>query len=92
MHDVKSERKAVDAARLERLTAVLQSVSELCHKINNPLTALLGRAQMLGLRAKDDPYVKNACAVIEESSRRIAETVEELAEVVHEARRDSPEA
>ena len=92
MHDTKSERKAVDAARLERLTAVLQSVGELCHKINNPLTALLGRAQMLALRAKDDPYVKNACAVIEESSRRIAETVEELAEVVNEARRDSPEA
>ena len=42
---------------------------------------------MLGMHASDDPYVKNASAVIEESSRRLAETIKELAETVREARR-----
>jgi signal transduction histidine kinase len=72
--------------RLEQLSEVLETLAELSHKINNPLTSLMGRAQLLETREKNDPYVQSSCQVIAESSRRIAEYVRELAQVVREGR------
>jgi signal transduction histidine kinase len=61
----------------------------LSHKINNPLTALLGRAQILQVQKGNDPGVVKAAAVIEESSLRIAELIRELAQVVKDGRQDA---
>jgi signal transduction histidine kinase len=60
---------------------VMQAVAVLAHKINNPLTALLGRSQLLSHRAGDDPKIAKATKVIEESAIRISELIRELAKV-----------
>lgn len=75
--------------RLARLADVLRTLSVLSHKINNPLTALLGRAQILSARKSDDPHVVKAAAVIEESAQRIADLIRELASVVREGRHEA---
>jgi len=72
--------------RLAQLSEVMDTLAELSHKINNPLTSLMGRAQLLETREKTDPYIQSSCQVIVESSRRIAEYVRELAQVVREGR------
>ena len=75
--------------RLEKLADVLRTLGVLSHKINNPLTALLGRAQILRARAEVDPSVAKAAQVIEESAVRIADLIRELARVVKEGRQEA---
>jgi signal transduction histidine kinase len=74
----------------QRLALVTKTLSVLSHKINNPLTVLLGRAQMLKQRVEDLDVAK-AAEVIEQSSKRIADYIRELAEVVKEGREESLE-
>ena len=81
--DVTERNRAVEErVRLEKLAEVLKTLSVLSHKINNPLTALLGRAQMLQAHPSGEPRVAKAAAVIEDASLRIAELIRELAQVV----------
>lgn len=88
--DVTQRNRAVEErVRLEKLAEVLKTLSVLSHKINNPLTALLGRAQILQTRKFDDPSVAKAAAVIEDSSIRIADLIRELAQVVKDGRQDA---
>jgi len=88
--DVTQRNHAVEErVRLEKLAEVLKTLSVLSHKINNPLTALLGRAQILQVQKGNDPGVAKAAAVIEESSLRIAELIRELAQVVKDGRQDA---
>jgi len=88
--DVTQRNRAVEErVRLEKLAEVLKTLSVLSHKINNPLTALLGRAQILQARKFDDPIVAKAAAVIEEASIRIADLIRELAQVVKDGRQDA---
>jgi PAS domain-containing protein len=88
--DVTQRNRAIEErVRLEKLAGVLKTLSVLSHKINNPLTALLGRAQILQSQQSTDPRVAKAAAVIEESSMRIAELIRELASVVKEGRQES---
>ena len=61
-------------------------LADLSHKINNPLTSLLGRAQLLRQRGNSDPYVVRAAEVIEECSRRIADHLREISALVKEHR------
>jgi len=63
-------------------------LSRVCHKINNPLTSLLGRAQMLQIKlAKGDvEQTGKMVQVIEESAKRVAAYVQELAQVVGQGR------
>jgi signal transduction histidine kinase len=83
--DVTERNRAVEErVRLEKLAEVLKTLSVLSHKINNPLTALLGRAQMLQAHPSSEPGVAKAAAVIEDASLRIAELIRELAQVVKE--------
>ena len=82
-------RDLEERVRLEKLAEVLRTLSVLSHKINNPLTALLGRAQILQSHRGADPGVAKAAAVIEESSLRIAELIRELARVVKEGRHEA---
>ena len=88
--DVTQRNHAVEErVRLEKLAEVLKTLSVLSHKINNPLTALLGRAQILQVQKGNDAAVAKAAAVIEESSLRIAELIRELAQVVKDGRQDA---
>src|SRR5262245_10318691 len=69
------DREKDERHRLEKLGEVLRTLGVLSHKINNPLTALLGRAQLLKANKNADASVIKAAAVIEESSQRIAELI-----------------
>ena len=77
-----------DAECIARVSAALVALADLAHKINNPLTSLLGRAQILKLKLDTDPSLRKAADVVEESARRIADHVRELAGVVRDTRRD----
>jgi signal transduction histidine kinase len=67
---------------------IWDQLADLSHKINNPLTSLLGRAQLLRQRGNSDPYVTRAAEVIEECSRRIADHLREISALVKEHRSD----
>ncbi|HXV77499.1 MAG TPA: histidine kinase dimerization/phospho-acceptor domain-containing protein [Candidatus Polarisedimenticolaceae bacterium] len=86
-------------AELERLDAAIERVLQdqretwermaaLSHKINNPLTSLIGRAQLLRHRHGNDEYVRHAAEVIEESSRRVADYLRELTGLVKERQQE----
>jgi signal transduction histidine kinase len=75
--------------RIEKLAEVLRTLSVLSHKINNPLTALLGRAQLLGAHRDLPPDTARAVEVIASSSLRIADLIRELATVVKEGRQEA---
>jgi len=80
------ERAAAAAAGGPDRDELFDTLSDLAHRINNPLTSLLGRAQILGLKKGIDPQVDKAAHVIEESARRIAAYVRELADIVRDGR------
>jgi len=82
------EQQLEERHRVERLALVMKTLSVLSHKINNPLTTLLGRAQMLKL-LDTDPRVAKAADAIEQSSKRIAAYIGELAMTVKEGREES---
>ena len=75
---------------IERVLAEHQrswdALAALSHKINNPLTSLIGRVQLLRQRGHEDPYVVRAAEVIEESSMRVAEYLREIAALVKQRR------
>lgn len=84
---VSLKHRAADAGTPDRdaddaLEALMRGLGVLAHKINNPLTALLGRAQILRMTCSDDPRTAKAVGVIEESGRRIASLVHELSVLV----------
>ena len=88
--DVTQRNRAVEErVRLEKLAEVLKTLAVLSHKINNPLTALLGRAQILRSRQGTDPHVVKASGVIEDASLRIAALIRELTEVVRDGRQNA---
>ncbi|MDX1389150.1 MAG: histidine kinase dimerization/phospho-acceptor domain-containing protein [Acidobacteriota bacterium] len=87
---VTSSDLSTHRAAIEKLGEVMRTLSVLTHKINNPLTALMGRAQLLRM-GEGDPKVAKAAAVIEESAGRIAELIRELSGVVKEGREEGIE-
>lgn len=63
----------------ERSEARLEIAIAVNHYINNPLTALLGNLQLLGLKHKDLPEeVRQKLSVIEDSARQIGEVTKRL--------------
>jgi len=50
---------------LAEQTEVWERMAHLSHKINNPLTSLIGRAQLLRNRQGNDDYVRHAESVLE---------------------------
>ena len=90
LSDVTSRTRDLEERhRLEKLAEVLRTLSVLSHKINNPLTALVGRSQLLKAKAGADPEAVKAAGVIEEAAMRIAELIRELALVVKEGRKEA---
>jgi len=85
------DREMQERHRLERFAELLKTLGALSHKINNPLTSLMGRAQILRMREQTDPAVQKAAEVIEESAKRIAEYIRELAIVVKDGKEEALE-
>jgi len=68
----------------EKQETLFDELMLLCHKINNPLTTVLGRAQIMQLKLVGDAesqFVK-PIRVIEESAKRVADLVQELANLL----------
>jgi signal transduction histidine kinase len=87
IRDVTEQAMAVGSGTpSERLAETLRTVGVLTHKVNNPLTALLGRVQLLRARADGDSSAVRAARVVEESAHRVAELIRELATVAKEGR------
>lgn len=85
--DITEEQRMRDEMlRTNRLTAILDTAAALNHEINNPLAAILGRAQMLLARPDEhDPRTLAGLRVIEESARRIANLTNQLKEITEPA-------
>lgn len=61
----------------EKLEEIADLVSRVRHEINNPLTGVLGQAQLL-LRAELEPNVRTRVEKIEQLANRIRDIVAEL--------------
>lgn len=90
--DLAQPTESETLARLQRLEGILRDLSTISHNINNPLTALLGRAQILCATSKGDARVEKAAVVIEESATRISELARELSRTLRDARHDAAES
>lgn len=78
-----------ELVRSERLAAIGQVGIAVKHEINNPLTAILGEAQLLLMQHSDLPdEVAARIRVIEEMSLRISEIVRKLHEVPNDRTTD----
>jgi len=75
-------------AQLRQLEEIFRSLAEISHKINNPLTAVMGRAQLLRGYPDTTPKVVKTAEIIEESAGRIAELVRDVARLVKVGRED----
>ncbi len=84
-----TSRDAGTADRLQRLEQALRVLSVISHEINNPLTALLGRSQLLRTRVTGDALVEKSAQVVDESASRLAELARELSRVLKESREES---
>ncbi|RMF78524.1 MAG: hypothetical protein D6739_11735 [Nitrospirae bacterium] len=70
--------QAVDK-RVEALEEVCREVRRLAHALNQPLTAVVGNAELLALDV-DDPELAEGLERIVREARRMSELVQELAE------------
>ncbi len=73
------------AVDVELLRDLLGALARLCHKINNPLTSIMGRAQIMQMKLEADTAddkTSRSVQVIEESAKRVAALVQELAGLV----------
>jgi len=70
----------------ERLAAIVETAIAVSHEVNNPLTAVLGNAQLLRLRTKDlPPDVEEKLKIIEEAAGRIQEVTAALMRITEPA-------
>ena len=63
-----------------RLTEIADLVAHVRHEINNPLTGVLGQAQLL-LREELSPAARKRVETIEQLASRIRDTVAQLRDV-----------
>src|SRR6267142_371607 len=69
----------------KRIDEIADLVTHVRHEINNPLTAILGQAQLL-LREELNDKARKRAETIEQLTRRLADTVAELRQVQRPAR------
>jgi signal transduction histidine kinase len=79
--EVKEERlRALLAEYESKLVEIADLVANVRHEINNPLTGVIGQAQLL-LREELSPTARRRVETIEQLSGRIRDTVARLREV-----------
>jgi len=81
-HDARDSRAGLDAEALrvlekEKLEALAEFAAGAAHEINNPLTVISGRAQLLA-RDERDPERRRALALIVAQASRIHEMIADL--------------
>ncbi len=79
------EQKRLEAelVEAERLKAILQVVGTLNHEINNPLTVILGRSQLLSRKFDpSDKKILRSLRDIKEEAERIRDVVFKLSKVI----------
>ena len=81
-----ARERAMWSPRFSHFADAFRSLGKLCHKINNPLTALMGRTQLLRMKAGTDQATLKAADVIEDSAQRVANDIRELALLVGRCR------
>ena len=83
VRDITERKRAEEVlVKAERLAAIRQIVTTVCHEINNPLTAVLGYAQWLQAGGKPLPHeIRKALEQIETAAKRIKEVVRKLYEI-----------
>jgi signal transduction histidine kinase len=69
----------------DKMDEIADLVSRVRHEINNPLTGILGQAQLL-LREELNEKARKRAETIEQLARRLAATVSELRQVQRPAR------
>lgn len=70
----------------ERLAAIIETAIAVSHEVNNPLTAVIGNAQLVRLRTKDlPPDVEEKLKIIEEAAGRIQEVTAALMRITEPA-------
>ena len=78
-----TETQVEEKVKSARLNAILETAAALNHEINNPLTAVLGNAQLLLLQAqKLPPETVEKLKAIEESALRIREVTLRLMKII----------
>jgi PAS domain S-box-containing protein len=77
--DITREKELqVKLCQAERLSSVGRMVAGLAHEINNPLTGIVGFAQMIASRPNLDPELQEALAMIKSESERTRKIVQDL--------------
>ncbi|OGC88176.1 MAG: hypothetical protein A2142_03515 [candidate division Zixibacteria bacterium RBG_16_48_11] len=80
---VVTEAEVEKTVKSVRMNAILETAAALNHEINNPLTAVLGNAQLLLLQGqKLSPEVVEKLKAIEESALRIREVTLRLMQII----------
>ncbi len=79
-NDECEQLRAQLAAYEDKIDEIADLVSRVRHEINNPLTGILGQAQLL-LREEMTEKARRRAEVIEQLARRLAATVAELRQV-----------
>jgi signal transduction histidine kinase len=89
---VEDELRRAVAEHEARVREIVELAAHVRHEINNPLTGLIGQAQLL---LRDDTLSENArrrVETIEQLAKRIRDTVAELRVVQHTSATRAPEA
>jgi two-component system NtrC family sensor kinase len=78
-----TEKRQLEASLVEssRMASIGQLASSIAHEVNNPLTVIIGNAEVLLLDAKPDDPATETVAMILRAARRAARTVENLLEL-----------
>lgn len=84
----KANKKLLDQQKAvieeERLKILLQMAGTTAHELNQPLTALLGNIEMMGMNKNDPEKMAKYIAEIEKAGERIADIVKKIQTIRHE--------
>jgi PAS domain S-box-containing protein len=75
------ERAQEELRGRERMAIVAELAGAAAHELNQPLTSVIGYAELLRRKLEQDPQLSNAAAVIIRESERMAEIVRKVGKI-----------